>query len=242
MKGLVVGVTGTDTGIGKTFVACLLLKALREQGLHVAGMKPVESGIAVTDSHYPLPAESDSAALWRAAGEWQNPTEVNAYFLSERLSPHLAARRAGCVIDKERIVAGIQAQRKLADLVLVEGAGGVTVPLARQWSFLDLAKELGMPLIVVVGSRLGALNHALLTIEAIKGRGIPLLGYVLNQYQPVCESEREAIATNPEALAELAAEYDCPCLGLVGYGAQAMQIDQTMFGTSTDRYSDQVYV
>lgn len=204
MKGAVLLVSGTDTGVGKTYVSSLLLAALREQGLRVGALKPVETG--VTD-----PAATDAEVLRQAAGGWQELSEVLLYRFPEPLSPHLAAERRGVEISRKHIVQSIYQTASQVDLLLVEGAGGLCVPFSRDWRFIDLIQELDAPLLLVVGSRLGAINHASLSFEALTSRSIKCLGYALSE--PPLESPELALAhqaareTNREAIAEQADRY-----------------------------------
>lgn len=175
-------VTGTDTGVGKTRVSAALLHALRRQGLSAVGMKPVAAG-----------AEQASSGAWtnedllalRAASAVRVPAELdNPYLLPDPVSPHIAARRAGVTIDLTLLKQRFDALCQRADAVVVEGAGGWLVPLNERETMADLAVTLGVPLILVVGLRLGCLNHALLTQDAILARGLPLAGWVVSRVDP----------------------------------------------------------
>lgn len=193
-------VTGTDTGVGKTRLSAALLHALHAAGHpRVVGMKPVAAGCDWVSSEDAAGVahgqwlNEDVAAL-RAAGTLVVPSVFdNPYALPDPLSPHLAARRAGEVIDLDHIEASFHALRQHADAVVVEGAGGFIVPLSEpdpqtgegQWATsADLAVRLRLPVIMVVGMRLGCLNHALLTQEAIAARGLKLAGWVANHVDP----------------------------------------------------------
>jgi dethiobiotin synthetase len=174
-------VVGTDTGIGKTHAACALLHALARQHERVIGMKPVAAGGIDMPTGF---ASEDSVAL-RAASTVQVPPELDTpVLLPEALSPHLAAARAGRPIALPEIVAAFGQLRAQADAVVVEGAGGFLVPLSETQSGADLAHALGVPLVLVVGLRLGCLNHALLTMEAIRARGLELAGWIANHIDP----------------------------------------------------------
>lgn len=166
-------VTGTDTGVGKTLVASALLHRLHERHARVAGMKPVAAG-----------APDDVAAL-QAASSIDAPTAlVNPYLLSAPVSPHIAAHRDGMTISLTTIVDAFHRLRENADAVVVEGAGGFRVPLGDSLDGADLAVALGLPVVLVVGMRLGCLNHALLTAESIAARGLSLAGWVANRIDP----------------------------------------------------------
>ena len=175
-------VTGTDTGVGKTRASVALLHALRRQYVRCVGMKPVAAGCDWIDGRW---LNEDVAAL-RGASTIQVAAELdNPYALPDAMSPHLAAKRAGAVIDLDRIASSYQALRQLADAVVVEGAGGFIVPLQDEgeaWvTSAELAVKLNLPVVMVVGIRLGCLNHALLTQEAILSRGLRLAGWVANE-------------------------------------------------------------
>ena len=194
--------TGTDTEVGKTLIAAALLRAAAAQGLRALGMKPVAAGGA-----------EDVDALV-AAGNVQAPREaVNPYLLREPLSPHLAARRDGVTIDLEVIARRFNELRGRADFLVVEGAGGFLVPLSDTHDGADLAARLGLPVVLVVGLRLGCLNHALLTAEAIRARGLHLAGWVANQVDP-------AMACLTENVDTLRARLAAPLLGFVPHLAQ----------------------
>ncbi|CAM3864488.1 dethiobiotin synthase [Bordetella tumulicola] len=170
-------VTGTDTGVGKTLVSTALLHALAQHHGRVVGMKPVAAGTELIDGVH---ANEDVIAL-RAAATCSVPPELdNPVLLPDPVSPHIAAARAGVRIDIAHLVACQRALTELADAVVVEGAGGFLVPLSDTETGADLAQALGLPVLLVVGLRLGCLNHALLTTEAIRARGLTLAGWVAN--------------------------------------------------------------
>jgi dethiobiotin synthetase len=188
---------GTDTEAGKTLVAAALLRAAAGQGLRALGMKPVAAGGA-----------GDVDALV-AAGSVAAPRDiVNPYLLREPLSPHLAAKHDGVAIDLEVIARCFNELRGRADFLVVEGAGGFRVPLTDTLDGADLAARLGLPVILVVGLRLGCLNHALLTAEAIRARGLPLAGWVANQVDARMACVAENVGT-------LRARLAAPLLGFV---------------------------
>lgn len=189
--------TGTDTGVGKTLIAAAFLRAAAAQGLRALGMKPVAAGGA-----------EDVDALV-AAGNVAAPREiVNPYLLREPLSPHLAAKHDGVAIDLEVIARCFNDLRGRADVLVVEGAGGFRVPLSDTQDGADLAARLGLPVILVVGLRLGCLNHALLTAEAIRARGLPLAGWVASQIDAHMACAEENVDTLRKRLA-------APLLGFV---------------------------
>ena len=184
-------VTGTDTGVGKTLVSAALLHTLSRHHSRVVGMKPVAAG---TECINGVQANEDVLAL-RAASTCAVPPELdNPVLLPDPVSPHIAAARAGVRIDIAHLVACHRALAKLADAVVVEGAGGFHVPLSSTETGADLAQALGLPVVLVVGLRLGCLNHALLTAEAIRARGLTLAGWVANQVDATMLAQGDNIA------------------------------------------------
>jgi dethiobiotin synthetase len=198
-------VTGTDTGVGKTLVTAALLRQLREAGVAVAGMKPVAAGAIAGPEG---PANEDALLLQTESSVRHPYAIVNPCLFEPAIAPHIAAAEAGQAIDTERIVA---AHRKLAagaQVVLAEGAGGFLVPLDAARSFADLPALLGMQVLLVVGLRLGCLNHALLTAEAIAARGLVFSAWIGNCIDPDFPRRDANIAT-------LTARLPAPCLGIV---------------------------
>lgn len=174
-------VAGTDTGVGKTRVSTALLRAYAKQHARCVGMKPVAAGCDWIDGEW---LNEDVAAL-RAASSLKVPSSFdNPYALPDPVSPHIAAKLADERIDLSHIEASFHALRQHADVVVVEGAGGFMVPFqddAHEWvTSADLAMRLHIPMVLVVGIRLGCLNHALLSQEAILSRGLKLAGWVAN--------------------------------------------------------------
>ena len=181
-------ITGTDTEVGKTLISCALLLHLRQTNARVVGMKPVAAGTT------PEGDNEDAMAL-RAAGSIRVPHELdNPYCLPLPMSPHLAARAAGQRIDVNVLVERYHQLAALADAVVVEGAGGFHVPLNESQTGADLAQALQLPVVLVVGLRLGCLNHALLTAEAIRARGLTLAGWVANRIDPQMQAQEDNIA------------------------------------------------
>ncbi|WCM94270.1 dethiobiotin synthase [Acidovorax sp. NCPPB 2350] len=176
-------VTGTDTGVGKTVATTGLLHALAQHHARVVGMKAVAAGAEPIGPGGAL-ANEDVLAL-RAASTLRVPPELdNPVLLPDPLSPHIAAARAGTRIDIGAIVGAYQALAARADAVVVEGAGGFHVPLSDTATGADLAQALGLPVVLVVGLRLGCLSHAALTAEAIRARGLPLAGWIASRIDP----------------------------------------------------------
>ena len=188
-------VTGTDTGVGKTLVSCALLHRLAQTGLSVIGMKPVAAGCVETDRGF----VNDDVAELTAASSVQAPAEwVNPYLFRAPIAPHIAAAEDGRVIDLARIRVAFEQLSRLADAVVVEGAGGFCVPLTDEQDTADLAEMLGLPVILVVGMRLGCLNHSLLTQQAILRRGLHLTGWIAN----CITAEMPRLDANIDALRE----------------------------------------
>lgn len=204
-------VTGTDTGVGKTLVSSALVRRLREHGLRVAGMKPVASGCTVTPDG--LRNEDALALLAEASRTWPYDV-VNPCAYEPAIAPHLAAEAAGRPIDLALIERNFGSMSADSDAIVVEGAGGWHVPLsatdgaAPRATIADLARRLGLPVILVVGLRLGCLNHAFLTAEAIERAGLPLAGWVGSSIDP-------DFALQDRNLATLRAWLPAPCLGVV---------------------------
>ncbi|MBU1815161.1 MAG: dethiobiotin synthase [Gammaproteobacteria bacterium] len=184
-------VTGTDTGVGKTLVSAGLLHALAVHHRRVVGMKPVAAGVVPWGDDW---ASEDAIALRAASTLAVPPALDNPVLLLDPLSPHIAAARAGVQIDIAAIVRSYQALAAQADAVVVEGAGGFHVPLSDSQTGADLAQALALPVVLVVGLRLGCLNHALLTAEAIRARGLALAGWVANRIDPEMNAVDENIA------------------------------------------------
>lgn len=203
-------VTGTDTGIGKTLVAAAILRRLREAGVKVAGMKPIAAGAVAG----PEGRANEDALLLQAESSTRHPyATINPCLFEPAIAPHIAATEAGVPIDTDRIKAAHVALRASADVVIAEGAGGFLVPLDATRSCAELPALLGMDVILVVGLRLGCLNHALLTAEAVAARGLKLAGWVGNTLAPDFPRREANIAT-------LAARIAAPCIGIVPWMAQ----------------------
>ncbi|WP_310566469.1 dethiobiotin synthase [Hydrogenophaga sp.] len=184
-------VTGTDTGVGKTFVSCALLHALARRHPRVVGMKPVAAGLVPTPEGW----DSEDAIALRTASTVRVPPGLDSPVrLPDPLSPHLAAERAGTHIDIAHLVACQRELAQHADAMVVEGAGGFLVPLSPEHTGGDLAQALGLPVLLVVGLRLGCLNHALLSAETIRARGLTLAGWVANRIDPAMAAPDDNIA------------------------------------------------
>jgi dethiobiotin synthetase len=191
-------VTGTDTGVGKTLVACALLRRLAAEGVTAVGMKPVAAGCVET----PAGRRNDDVEALLAAGTVRaHRALVNPYALAEPIAPHIAAARESVRIDLDRIVACFGKLSALAGAVVVEGVGGFRAPLNESHDAGDLARMLGLPVVLVVGMRLGCLNHALLTQETVLSRGLRLAGWVANRIDPDMERCTENVEYLERALA-----------------------------------------
>lgn len=198
-------VTGTDTGIGKTRIAAALLHALGRGGLRVAGFKPVAAGCEDTGA---AQVHDDVRRLRAASSVPLDDDAVGPCRLAAACAPQVAAELEGRTIERRVLLAAARALVARCDLVVAEGVGGFRVPLGDGWDSADLATALGWPVVLVVGVRLGCLNHALLTAEAIAARGLRLAGWVGNAADP-------RMAYRDETLAALRVRLGAPCLGVV---------------------------
>ena len=200
-------ITGTDTGVGKTLISVALLHAFAAQGKSVAGFKPVAAG---RDSDQ----QNDDAKSLRAASSLPlDYAQVNPYCFPDAVAPHLAARLVGEQINLPRLLAAYRELVLKVDVVIVEGVGGFCVPLNETQTSIDLARALNLPIILVVGMRLGCLNHALLTVRAIIESGMQCAGWVANEVQ----AEMPYLQENIQALCE---RIDAPLLGVVPFQAE----------------------
>lgn len=198
-------ITGTDTGVGKTLVSVQITRALAARGLRVAVMKPVAAGTVTTETG----EYNDDALALAAASNVPAPYgDVNPWLLRTPASPHLAARADRTAIRHEPILAARDRLLAVSDVLLAEGAGGWHAPISATETMADVAVRLGFPVVLVVGLRLGCLNHALLTREAIRASALPFAGWVAN----LLEAEMPLAADNIETLAE---RFGRPPLGVV---------------------------
>lgn len=197
-------VTGTDTGMGKTLISCALLHGFAARGKRVAGMKPIAAGCDAG-------GQNEDVLRLRAAGNVAvSCGQINPYCFQHAIAPHIAAQLADVTIQFSRIIKSYQVLAGQADVVIVEGVGGFRVPLNAQQDSADLVQELGLAVILVVGMRLGCLNHALLTVEAIAARGLTLAGWVAN----IIEAD---MMMSEENIAALQQRISAPLLGIVPY-------------------------
>ena len=201
-------VTGTDTGAGKTVASVALLHALRARGLRASGMKPVASGCAATPDGL---RNEDALALQAASDPVPDYADLNPFALPEPLAPELAARDAGVDIALPAILQAHARIAARADVVVVEGVGGWMAPLAAGLMQADLVRALDLPVVLVVGLRLGCLNHAALAARAIAADGVPLAGWIACEVDP-------AMARRDDNVALLAGRIPAPCLGRLPWG------------------------
>jgi dethiobiotin synthetase len=204
-------VTGTDTEIGKTLITSAMLHALSSLGLRTAGMKPVAAGASLRDGSW----HNEDVDSLAAAANLALPTALTSpYLLRDATAPHIAAAHEGVDISIEHIRACYADVSAQAEAVVVEGVGGFCVPLSDDADTADLAQQLALPVVLVVGVRLGCLNHALLTAEAIAARGLQLVGWVANIVDP-------AMQHAPANVAALIGRLPAPLLGCVPHLADA---------------------
>lgn len=198
-------VTGTDTDVGKTLVTSGLLQAARQQGFSTLGLKPIAAGAEETSVGW---VNSDALALQAASSLNLRYDEVNPVLLKAAIAPHLAAAQEGRSLNLDRLAGLVRGQLiKRADLTLIEGAGGWRVPLNNRHTLADLPRLLHLPVILVVGLKLGCLSHALLTAEAIQRDGLQLVGWVASSCTP------QAMLQEAENLQTLQDLLPAPCLG-----------------------------
>ena len=199
-------ITGTDTDVGKTVVACGFLAAANQQGLRTAAIKPVAAGCELTEQGM---TNSDALQLQAAASHQLSYQQINPIALEPAIAPHIAAAEAGVRLSASRLVGYCRGMSLMpVDLVLIEGAGGWRVPINSRETLADVARELNCAVIVVVAMRLGCLNHALLTMEAIRRDGLQIAGWVAN----ILDEHMPRLEQNIDTLKQCINE---PCLGTV---------------------------
>jgi dethiobiotin synthetase len=201
-------VTGTDTGVGKSIVTGGLAGLLRKQGINVGVMKPVETGCLHDDGSF-LP--TDAQFLKDMSGVDAPLEEIVPYRFKEPLAPSVAAEREGITIDSNHLVKKFEHISRHHDVMLVEGAGGLLVPLYQKFLFIDLVKRFKLPVLIVSRATLGTINHTLLTLRAARAEKVPVAGIVINNLSP---KRSVASETNPEVIAHLV---DVPVWGVVPY-------------------------
>jgi dethiobiotin synthetase len=200
-------VTGTDTGVGKTVIACALIHALAQQGCRVAGMKPVASGCEATPEGL---RNADALALQAAANVRTRYEDVNPYAFAPAIAPHIAAGESGQRIELEKLERAYQRLALVSDVVVVEGAGGWLTPIDALRTLADFATGLDAHVVLVVGLRLGCLNHAMLTERAIAAAGATCIGWVGNLIDPGFERLNDNLRT-------LETRLRGPCLGVLDH-------------------------
>ncbi len=198
-------ITGTDTGVGKTLIASALVHQFAQSGLKSIGMKPVAAGCELVNGEL---ISEDVTRLIAASNVTAPLAQLNPYAFAPAVAPHIAAKQAGVEIELTTIQEAYQALAQNADIVIVEGVGGFCVPLGDGMNTTDLAQALNLPIILVVGMRLGCLNHALLTVEAIQARSLILAGWIANQIDP-------QMAAFEENLDTLKQRIPAPCVATV---------------------------
>ena len=204
-------VTGTDTGIGKTLASCALLHALRGHGLRAVGMKPVASGCECRDGEW---RNADALALQRAGESGIAYADINPFALEHPLAPELAARDAGIDVALPPILAAHARLADRADALIVEGVGGWAAPLSASLMQADLVRALRLPVVLVVGLRLGCLNHALLSARAIAQDGAHLAGWIASHVDPEMDRVEDNIAMLRERM-------PAPCWGVLPHAPDA---------------------
>lgn len=204
-------ITGTDTGVGKTYIASGIAAELRRRGVNVGVMKPAETGCSARGGRL---VPRDAKLLMLAAGVDDPLSLVNPYRFREPLAPSVAARLAGKKIEPDKIVSACGKLSRRHDFMIVEGAGGIMVPLRGTYTFLDLAQELAIPALVVARPGLGTINHTLLTIAALKRRRLMISGIVINH--AVKQNSSLAEKTNPEVIQRISG---LKILGTIPFGS-----------------------
>lgn len=199
MKSKSLFITGTDTGVGKTVISAALTRALVTRGLRVAVMKPIASGSDPTPNGL---RNSDALTLMAAANVPAAYDVINPYCFLPPISPHIAAHEAGVTIDLSLLRSRFHSLATAADCVIVEGAGGWLAPISPTAAMADLAAALSLPVLLVVGLRLGCLNHALLTHESLRTRGVTFAGWIANAIDPDFARPTENLATLTARLGE----------------------------------------
>ena len=207
-------ITGTDTGVGKTRFSSMLVRALRATGVNAVGFKPLACG-----------GREDAEALAEASGGALSLNDVNPVWMRPPVAPYTASIIEGRMADLNLVRAKFAEMRAAHRAVIVEGAGGWLVPITRDFSMADLAKEFALPVVVVAANRLGVLNHTLLTVAAIQARGLRCAGVVLN-HPVVPQPDDPAVVTNAAVLADLLGalpgDDPVPLLGELAFGAEAL--------------------
>lgn len=200
-------ITGTDTDCGKTLLTLGLMQAFQQSGLQVNAMKPVAAGVT---QYKGLQLNQDAVMLQQQSSVEPEYQLLNPYLFEPAIAPHIAAAEDNVVIDMESIRQAFQSLRSQAEVTLVEGAGGWLVPLNEQFDVGDIPQQLELPVILIVGLKLGCINHARLSLQSVRAKGCQVAGWVGTQLDPDMSHARENIATLKRYL-------DTPCLGVVPF-------------------------
>jgi dethiobiotin synthetase len=211
-KGLFIA--GTDTEVGKTYVTCQLIREYRRAGVDAVGMKPVASGMQEVDGQW---INEDIEQIWQVSDEVVSRELINQYAFTPFIAPHLAAAEAGELISLQKIEDSYARLAERAKLVIVEGAGGLMTPLNDSETFVDLIQQLDIGVVLVVAIRLGCINHALLTQQAMQSANIKFVGWVANY--PAAE-----LCADTQIETTLKKRLGAPCLGALSYGGGAHQV------------------
>lgn len=214
-------ITGTDTGVGKTWVSTLLLDALNQSGSRAVGMKPVASGCRETSAGL---RNADAEQLLAHSAGFLDYSLINPYPFKDAVAPHIAAATDGIVVSLDRLQHNYTRLREQADIVVVEGVGGWAVPLTATLMQADLVRALNLPVLLVVGIRLGCINHALLTAQTIQREGFQLAGWIGNCIDPTMLRCAENIDTLRQKLV-------APCLGILPHiadNAESQSLTQAL--------------
>ena len=205
-------ITGTDTGVGKTYVSAGIASTLKCRGVDVGVMKPAETGCKMRDG---LLMPRDALRLMKAARVNDPLSLVNPYKFRQPIAPAVAGELEGKTIDPARIITAFQTLSKRHDFMIVEGAGGIMVPLSGKYAYLDLAKKMGLPVLIVARPGLGTINHTMLTIAALKGRNIDIAGIVINY--ALEQKTGLAEKTSPAAIEKMS---NVRIMGIIPYGSR----------------------
>jgi dethiobiotin synthetase len=200
-------ITGTDTGIGKTFITCALIELIKSKNKIVGGMKPVAAGESM---HNGISINSDVFEINRFGNTEPNSYGINTYSYSEAIAPHIASKINNNPISLLKIKAHYDTLKKTSEYLFIEGAGGYYVPLGDHIMTSDLISSLNIPIILVAGIRLGCLNHTMLTVEAIHKNKQKIFGWIANIVDPDMRYQDESISYLKEKISE-------PCIGVVPY-------------------------
>lgn len=227
-------ITGTDTGVGKTFISCGLIKAMRSMGMHVCPMKPVETGCTMKNGEL-IPGDTEKLMK---ASDISGPVDIiNPFRFKKPLAPSVAAALEGKRIDRRTILRTYKKLSETYETVIVEGAGGIMVPIHKQYYVLDLIHDLDLPVIIVSRPGLGTINHSLLTVEAARSRGVKILGIIFNN---ASNTRRDlSFKTNPEVIHTSG---KIPVIGTVPFMEHThKEKSEKMFDKITDAVLQQVH-